>query len=609
MISTSSNNLVTFSNNDEIIFSDEQKEYIISKFPDTIQDFLRKVKNPLDEKEVIINMFKDKNVRIIIKYEKDFMDDYDWVPYFHCQDVANVIGYRKSDINRWNERWKFNLIPYEKLLRQIGGATQFMNFEENRTDKNALFIGLDDLKEVLIKINTDLSNEYKKWIMKQSAIMSKFLKYVIQIKNEEKMQMMENKIKEIEDSKQKEMDDMKNRALRASSLYPIAQNQEGYVYIATSKNLMRKGLVRIGHTLNVTKRESTYQSSDPEFEIKYYRDVKDQIYIEKTIHYMFKNIRKYSNREYFYFDNLDKLKEEVDGIITYLENLWEKQEEIIIHNQNLYIDGKIEPMDNDNMENEMDDEIGNKIIRKSRSVSPKVRQIKDKKTKQKEIIEEYDEIEDEMDDDIENKLMIKSRSVSPKVIKDKKMKQKEKIEVNFDVDDSSNTDDSSENENLKEIKEEDTNNRYTKKECDDDDYNNFLTENVIRQQKLDSTYNKLKKWCVKNNIIKIPTEKIFIENVDRNENFKRLMLGGINYIKNNNDKMDCENDVETKLRELFIFTNDAQDLVPIGEVNDMVKHVGIATSTLKTKFNRLGIGEYRTSKVKYYTNLKIKQQV
>ena len=94
------NQIVRFdlSSNEEI-FTEEQREYIIGKFPDTIQDFLRKVKNPLDEKEVIINMFKDKNVRIVIKYEKDFMDDYDWMPYFHCFKMklnlpaANLISF------------------------------------------------------------------------------------------------------------------------------------------------------------------------------------------------------------------------------------------------------------------------------------------------------------------------------------------------------------------------------------------------------------------------------------------------------------------------------------------------------------------------------------
>ena len=67
---------VSFSDQNEIIFSDEQKEFIINKFPIQIQNLLRSVKNPLDEREVIINMFKDKKVRIIIKYEKDILDDY-----------------------------------------------------------------------------------------------------------------------------------------------------------------------------------------------------------------------------------------------------------------------------------------------------------------------------------------------------------------------------------------------------------------------------------------------------------------------------------------------------------------------------------------------------
>ena len=216
--------------------------------------------------------------------------------------MAIVINYGKTNVNRWNERWKFELIPYEKLLLQFGGATQFMNFDENRTDKNALFIGLDDLKDVLLKINTDLSKEYKKWIMKQSSIMSKFLKYAIKIKNEyeneqqgQEIEKYKQHVKQIEENKQKEINEMKIRIEKAIDIYPMAPKQKGYVYIVCSEFLKSKGLVRIGRTLNIEKRESQYRCSDPTYAVEYYRDVEDKMLTEKAIHYILNNIRKYSN--------------------------------------------------------------------------------------------------------------------------------------------------------------------------------------------------------------------------------------------------------------------------------------------------------------------------
>lgn len=367
--SESNNKLVTFSENNEIIFSNEQKEYIISKFPITIQELLRKVKNPLDEKEVIVNMFIEKNVRIVIKYEKDFMDDYDWMPYFHCHDVAIVINYGKTNVNRWNERWKFNLIPYEKLLLQIGGATQFMNFDENRTDKNALFIGLDDLKDVLLKINTDLSKEYKKWVMKQSSIMSKFLRYTIQVKNEYEMEQKnceiekyKQQVKQIEEAKQKEIYEIKKRIEKSVEVYPINPKQKGYVYIIQSEFLKTKGLVRIGRTLNIEKREGQYRCSDPTYNVEYYRDVEDRILIEKALHYILNNIRKYSNREFFYCLSIDEIKEIVDMNINLIEETIKKQDKITKEIRNEYIKGKITELIEENEE---------KIKReRSRSKSP-----------------------------------------------------------------------------------------------------------------------------------------------------------------------------------------------------------------------------------------------
>ena len=354
------NQIVRFdlSQNEEIL-TEEQREYIIGKFPKKIQDFLRKVKNPLDEKEVIINMFKDKNVRIVIKYEKDFMDDFDWIPYFHCPDLAKVIKYQEKNIYQWNSRWKYNLISFENLIKnenngknellpQIAGATQFMNFDENRTDKNALFIGLDDLKDVLLKINTNLSKEYKKWVMKQSSIMSKFLKYAIKIKNEyenEQLKMQIEKkdkiIEQIEDNKQKEIEEMKQRVEKAIDIYPIYPKQKGYIYIACSEFLKSKGLVRIGRTLNVEKRENQYKCSDPTYYIEYYRDVEDKVLTEKALHYILDNIRKYSNREFFYCSSLEKMKEILEKNIDMIEEATSEQEKIIKEIRNKYIKEEI----------------------------------------------------------------------------------------------------------------------------------------------------------------------------------------------------------------------------------------------------------------------------
>ena len=45
------------------IFSIEQKNYIINQFPNEIQNLLRNVNNPLDEREILNGIFEYKKCK------------------------------------------------------------------------------------------------------------------------------------------------------------------------------------------------------------------------------------------------------------------------------------------------------------------------------------------------------------------------------------------------------------------------------------------------------------------------------------------------------------------------------------------------------------------
>ena len=155
--------LVTQQTNDYLILNEQEQEAILNLFPEKLQPYIKSCNNPLDETQVLVNLFKDKNVRIILKYEKDKYDDMDWISYYHCGDIADKVKYDKDNINNWIKRWKVQFYQYKNLVLQNEGAI-FCELNKKRTDINSSYINEQDLKKVLLKINTQESNVFQEWI-------------------------------------------------------------------------------------------------------------------------------------------------------------------------------------------------------------------------------------------------------------------------------------------------------------------------------------------------------------------------------------------------------------------------------------------------------------
>ena len=537
------NQMVRFdlSSNEEI-FTEEQKENIIKMFPESIQHFLKTIKNPLDEKEVLINIFKNKNVRIIIIYEQDILGDMDWIPYFHCPDIAKISKYPEKHVDRWNSTWKLNIISYENLLLKIEeqmkslpkiGEHIKINFEGRQTDKKSFFINYNDLKKALIKINTDESLLYEEWLLRQSTIMSKFLKHLHEIKKNQEMEQKnyeiekyKQQVKQIEHDNQIKMEEMKKRVEKAIDIYPMAPKQKGYVYIVCSEFLKSKGLVRIGRTLNIEKRESQYRCSDPTYAVEYYRDVEDKMLTEKAIHYILNNIRKYSNREFFYCSSLDETKEIINKCIDLIEEQIIKQEEITKEIRKKYMEGEITELIEE--EEETRDESIEKIIKKCRPKSPAKRnnskiilskiqsdeiQSEEAPSDETHVMQEsfvetneYNNIINEYNDmnDINNE-SVSSNQILPYSTKtnDKSKKERGRSPVKK-INPMINRNDDVELSN------------ETYKKCEKEDYESFAGSEIIKPQPqlVRIIYKKFLTWCIQNEITKIPEEKEMMENLN-----------------------------------------------------------------------------------------------
>ena len=77
----------------------EEHKYIINKFPDKLKPFFKNTNNPLDETQILVNLFKDKDVRIILNKEENEFGIEDYVAYFHANDIYKTIKYDDKHIS------------------------------------------------------------------------------------------------------------------------------------------------------------------------------------------------------------------------------------------------------------------------------------------------------------------------------------------------------------------------------------------------------------------------------------------------------------------------------------------------------------------------------
>lgn len=72
---------------------------------------------------------------------------------------------------------------------------------------------------------------------------------------------------------------------------------------------------------------------------------------------------------------------------------------------------------------------------------------------------------------------------------------------------------------------------------------------------------------------------------------------------------DNEDSIESKLKNIFEFTNDTNDVLTIATVNEETSSIGILKSSLKTALPRLGVIEKPVNNVRCYAKIKIKQHI
>jgi len=349
-------------NQQKTTFTEDQLKYILELFPESLKPYLEKCDNPLDETQMLLNLFKDKNVRIILKKEVDEFGDEEWIGYFHCNDLAIDVKYEVKHINQWSNKWNITFYKYKDLVHKNCGQ-EYCEINPRTTNANANYINEQDLKKVLIKINTKEAIVFQNWILRQATIMKKLIKYVIKIKHTFEAEQHKKEIKQHEEKEKlltikynqeaekhnqekenlkKELEDkttlLKTRTKQALIEYPTIKYKTGAVYIASSESKMKEHKYKIGQTHKTGEiRVNGMTTGDPTFTcLKDYKCV-NVVLAEKILHDFLEHLKAYKGKEFFHVSSLDKCKNIVKDVTMFVNKLYDNHGDDYETLQDIYI--------------------------------------------------------------------------------------------------------------------------------------------------------------------------------------------------------------------------------------------------------------------------------
>ena len=310
--------MITFNETNKLILSADEHQSIVDKFPEKLKPFLSGCNNPLDETQVLVNLFKDKNMRIILRQEEDEFSNIDYVSYYYANDLCKLINHDIKHMTDWKNKWNIKLFNHENLTPQFADSILVSNIKDTKIDKKAIFINEQDLKIVLLKINTREANIFQEWILKQPTITKALIKYIIKLKHEQEIK------KQMQEQMQEQIDNLQNnmlkRTVKAVKTFREPIKSAGKIYIATSPEYIKQYMYKIGYTTaELSTREKGLQTSCPSIKIVYAVDVKDVDLTESLIHsyLMHLNVIK----EFFYVSSIDVAKKIVNSCSNFVDNL------------------------------------------------------------------------------------------------------------------------------------------------------------------------------------------------------------------------------------------------------------------------------------------------
>lgn len=336
-------------NQNVILLSQQDKEIILNKFPEDLRNKIKNVNNPLDQDEILVELFRDKNIRIVISIINDEFNNDEYISYFHVVDFCKLINYGENHIYRWKNA-NINTITYGELIKISKKYIICNNITNNKIAYHAKFVDSESLMKILIKINTPEANLFTDWIIQQSKIMKNLIKQIIKLKYELEKQKLQQEIQTtqqlIENNQNINSSLMRERTKMAYAIFTDPIKKSGDLYVGGTSDFTTKNIFKIGIAgCDLNKRKSSMRTGNPTYDMYFNIKCNDVYIAENIIKKKLENIQVFDGREFYYFPSLAIAKSFVSKVVNFVNdldvqygNLYEiLQNDFINHNPgNLY---------------------------------------------------------------------------------------------------------------------------------------------------------------------------------------------------------------------------------------------------------------------------------
>lgn len=311
------------------MFNESDRNFIINQYPQNVRQYVDGVENPLDISQILRNISKIWNVRMIFIYHGT--DDID--TYYCAIDIANVLDYTINNMHHWN-KWtdkneRFLIEEIENDPLQNGGGHKIEYSFPRSGIKNGLsFLSESGLRKILIKVNKPNAKEYSFLLDGMATAIQKIMKHMCVIR----VKQLEQHVQQIENNrltalKEKEEVEEKLKKQREEQCFKTTQRKREMIYIVTTTEYMKRKVYKVGKTDNLHRRLKEYNGTGISISDQYFYVFKKETTcanaVEQSLKHLIPDYKEDKNKEMYQMHGpllikiLDKLVDLIEAGVEF----------------------------------------------------------------------------------------------------------------------------------------------------------------------------------------------------------------------------------------------------------------------------------------------------
>jgi prophage antirepressor-like protein len=220
-------------------------------------------------------------------------------PWFKGKDVASILGYEKPTKSLSDHIDIDDRIYLELLLQKV--SPKQIHPKYNKNQLKTTYINESGLYSLIINSKLKTAKQFKKWVT--SILLPKIRKigqekYLLELQEKEKLLLESRRELQEKESQLNRLHDINSELLT----YKKLSEKNESIYLVSTKNYIKQGLIKIGRTINIKSRNSSHNTThvvgDKVVVLKEFK-VNDSALVESIIHKKLNGLRPEKKSEFF----------------------------------------------------------------------------------------------------------------------------------------------------------------------------------------------------------------------------------------------------------------------------------------------------------------------